>query len=260
MAFTLDGVVIDRIQLGIAEDFSGNLLYTLTQLSDATIDTSAESKEARDKDGVLIKKFWKAKSASLKATNAMMDFNILGEQSGSGKKVASEIAPIQMPKVMIVDKTEDKIDLTGMVAGTVRVNAIANNGTMGKSYAQATAPSTTEFGLASNKLSLPTDSEASRFVVKYERKVTSGAMIDNRADVFPRTIKLTLKCLAVDQCSTDTLRSCYVVFPSFQISPETSTQLTTDASFDFTGEAQVQYCSSDKQLYYICMAEDDIEE
>lgn len=260
MAFTLDGIIIDRIQMGVAEDFSGNLLYTLTQLSEATIETSSESKEARDKDGILIKKFYNGKSATLSATNAMMDFNILGEQAGSGKAVATEEAPIIMPKVMIIDKTDAAIALPGLVTGSVHVNAIANNGTMGKKYAQAAAPSAIEFGLVGENLTLPTDADATRFVIKYERKVKSGAMIDNRADVYPRTIKLTLKCLAVDQCSADTLRSCYVVFPSFQVSPDTSVQLTTDATFDFTGDAQVDYCSPNKQLYYICMAEEDIEE
>lgn len=266
MAFNLDGIIIDRIQLGIAEDFSGNLLYTLAQLSEATIETSAESKDAVDKDGTLIKRFWQAKSASMTATNAMLDFNVLGEQSGSGKMVASAEKPIQMPKVLLIDKTTDPIKLEGLVTGTVHVNAIANNGTMGKAYTPATVASATEYGLTAANggnpatLTLPTDSGATRFVVKYERKVTAGALVDNRADKYPQTIRLTLKCLAVDQCSTDTLRACYVVFPSFQVSPETSTSLTTDATFEFSGEAQVDYCSANKQLYYICMAEDDIED
>ena len=38
------------------------LYYVLTQLQDATVDISAESKESRDKDGTLIKKFWTGKS------------------------------------------------------------------------------------------------------------------------------------------------------------------------------------------------------
>ena len=112
-----------------------------------------------------------------------------------------------MPKIMIVNKTVDPIILTGLVEGTVRVNAIENNGTMGKTYQQSTAPSTTEFGITStNQLSLPTDSEATRFVVKFEREVESGVLIDNRADKYPSTIKLTLKCLGVEPCTPDVLR------------------------------------------------------
>ena len=34
MGFTLDDIVIDRVQYGYAEDLSGNPLYALTQLQD----------------------------------------------------------------------------------------------------------------------------------------------------------------------------------------------------------------------------------
>lgn len=48
MGFTLDDIVIDRVQYGFAEDLNGNPLYTLTQLQDATINISAESTDATD--------------------------------------------------------------------------------------------------------------------------------------------------------------------------------------------------------------------
>ena len=63
MAFKLDDIVIDRIQYGVAMTMDDSaLLYVLTQLQDATVEISAESKESRDKDGTLIKKFWTGKS------------------------------------------------------------------------------------------------------------------------------------------------------------------------------------------------------
>ena len=65
MSFKLDDIVIDRIQMGIATDFDDNPLYTLTQLSDATIDITAESVDATDRDGVLIKRFWRGKTGKL---------------------------------------------------------------------------------------------------------------------------------------------------------------------------------------------------
>ena len=61
MAFTLGDIIVDRIQIGYAEKFDGTPLYVLTQLQDATIDISAESKEATDRDGTLVKKFWQGR-------------------------------------------------------------------------------------------------------------------------------------------------------------------------------------------------------
>lgn len=49
MAFTLGDIIIDRLQYGYTEDFSGNPLYTLTQLQDATINISAESRKQHQK-------------------------------------------------------------------------------------------------------------------------------------------------------------------------------------------------------------------
>ena len=66
MAFKLDDIVIDRIQYGVAMSMDDTTLYyVLTQLQDATVDITAESKESRDKDGTLIKKFWTGKSGKL---------------------------------------------------------------------------------------------------------------------------------------------------------------------------------------------------
>ena len=260
MAFKIDDFIIDRIQMGIAEGSDGELLYTLTQLSEATIDITAESVDAVDNTGVLVKRFWRAKSGSFTATNAMLNLNVMGAASGSDAQVASSSAKIQMPKIMIVNKTTDPITLTGLVEGTVRVNAIENNGTMGKAYQQSTAPSATEFGIAStNQLSLPTDTEATRFVVKFEREVESGVKISNQANKYPKTVKLTLKCLGIEPCTPDVIRAIYVVIPSFQCSSEISMQLGAEATIDYSGDMQVDYCSANKELYYICMADEEEE-
>ena len=161
---------------------------------------------------VLVKRFWRSKAATFTATNAMLNLNVMNSSSGSETQVASSGAAIQMPKIMILDKVTTPITLTGMVEGTVRVNALENNGTMGKSYQQSTTPSATEFGIAStNQLSLPTDAEATRFVVKYERTVESGVKISNQANKYPSTIKLTLKCLGIEPCTPDVLRESIII-------------------------------------------------
>ncbi len=261
MAFKLDDIIIDRIQYGVAEDFDGNLLYTLTQLSEANIDVTAESKDAVDSTGTLIKRFYQGKSGEFTAQNAMINLNILGAASGEGKVTASETAAIAMPKIVTV-KAGTTVTLTDFVDGTISVNALGTNGAMGKAYTQAAAASDTEYGFASSTgvLTPPTDAEETQYIVKYTRNVTSGVAIKNKADKFPGTVKLTLKALCVDPCSADTLRACYIVLPSFQVSPEVSISLQTDTTLEYKGTLQVAYCSADKELYSIYLAEDDEEE
>ena len=259
MAFKLGDVIIDRIQYGLAEDFNGNPLYVLSQLTEATINISAESKEAKDKDGTLVKKFWRGKTGTFEAKNAMLNLNVVGSASGADPLFASSQATITMPKIVTVNAGET-IKIAGFVDGTVTVNAYGANGNMGTSYTKGTTASATEFALTTDgTLTPPTDSNEERYIVKYNRNVDNGIAVYNKADQFPGTVKLTLKALCVDPCEADTLRACYIVLPSFQVSPEVSMNLQTDSQLDYKGDLQVAYCSLDKTLYEFYMAADDEE-
>lgn len=260
MAFKLGDIIIDRLQIGIAEDFEGNILYGLSQLQDGNIEVTAESKEARDRDGVLVKKFWTGKSGTFTATNAMINVNILEATSGSSALHATADGMIVMPKIEFV-KAGATLSMPGYVEGTVAVKAYYTNGTVGDAYALGTAASDTEFAISEDGvLTVPTAADVPRYVVKYQRNVAAGTKIVNRSDKFPRTVKLTLKALAVDPCAADTLKACYIEFPSFQVSPEVSINLATDATLDYTGDLQVDYCSNDKVLYNFYWADEDEEE
>lgn len=207
MAFKLGDLIIDRISMGYAEKFDGTPLYVLTQLSEASIEISAESRDAVDKDGTLIKRFWNAKTGEFTATNAMLNLNVMAAQSGNDANIATAENVIVMPKIITV-KSGTTVDLNGFVAGNrITVNALGTNGAMGKAYTQGTAASATEFGLAGTKLTAPTDTAESQYVVKFDRNVTEGVDILNSADKFPPTVRLTLKGLCVDPCEADTLRA-----------------------------------------------------
>ena len=102
MAFKLGDLIIDRISMGYAEKFDGTPLYVLTQLSEASIEISAESRDAVDKDGTLIKRFWNAKTGEFTATNAMLNLNIMAAQSGNEADIATEDNVIVVPKIITV--------------------------------------------------------------------------------------------------------------------------------------------------------------
>ena len=259
MAFKLGDIIIDRIQYGLAEDFDGNPLYVLSQLTEATINISAESKEAKDKDGTLVKKFWQGKTGTFEAKNAMLNVDVIGSASGTDPMYATSGKTILMPKIITVN-AGSTATLSNFVEGTVTVHAYGANGYMGKAYTLGAEASNTEFALTEDgTLTPPTDTNEVRYIVKYNRNVTDGVAVYNRADKFPGTVKLTLKALCVDPCEADTLRACYIVLPSFQVSPEVSVSLQTDAQLDYKGDLQVSYCSLDKTLYEFYFAADDEE-
>lgn len=260
MAFKLGDLIIDRISMAYAEKFDGTPLYVLTQLSDASIEITAESRDAVDKDGTLIKRFWNAKTGEFTCTNAMLNLNIMAAQSGNEPNIATETNTITMPKIVVV-KAGSNATLPGYVNGNrITVNALGTNGAMGKSYNPGAAASVDEFTINAGVLTPPTDTAESQYIVKYDRNVTEGVDILNSADKFPATVKLTLKGLCVDPCQADTLRAVYIELPSFQPSPETTIALNSDnPTLDFSGSLQVNYCSADKELYHIYYATADAE-
>lgn len=265
MAFQLDNLIIDRIQYGLATDFSDNPLYVLTQLSEATINTTAESTDAVDKNGTLIKRFWKAKSGEFTATNAMLNLSVIAAASGEAKELATNAHQIVIPKIVEVSGKLTETMLDGIDADSldsVTVAGFGFNGSMTNAYKKGASATATDFVIASNgKLTLPTPAtKEDKYLIKYYRKVNAGGRISNSADKFPRTVRLTLKALAVDPCSADTLRGVYIILPSFQVSPEIEISLTTDGKIDYKGAMQVDYCSENKGLYYIAWADADNEE
>lgn len=262
MAFKLGDFIIDRIQMATAETTDGSkLLYVLTQLTDASIEITAESKDATDAEGNLIKRFWQAKTGTFTATNAMLNLNVLGAKSGNDPQLASAENTINMPKIIVTKASDKTVSIPDAVTGTVVVNAFTNDGSLGTAYTLGSAASATEFAVSGTTLTLPTDtSNTEKYIVKYTRKVSDGVRIVNTAGAYPKTVKLTLKCVGVTPCEPDVLTALYIVLPSFQPSPETTINLTTDGQLDYNGDLQIGYCGDEQTLYEIFAAADDEEE
>lgn len=264
MSFALDNIIIDRIQSGLATDFSDRPLYVLSQLKDATIKTTADSTDANDNVGTLVRRFYRGKKGEFNATNAMLSLSIMAASSGNEKELATKDHIITMPKFVDIKGTEKTLKLEGLDPNTldsVALCGVGNNGSMTNVYKRGATASATEFAITEDGvLTLPTpDAPEDKYLVNYFRKVSSGGKLVNSANSFPKTCRLYLKALAVDPCSPDTLRGIYIFLPSFMVSPEVDINLSTDATLDYTGALQVDYCSAEKALYYVMWADDDLE-
>lgn len=272
MAFKLGDLIIDRIVEGVAEVISGadagKLLYRLTNLQEATIDITADSVDAVDGTGTVIKTFYRGKQGEFTATNSTISLPIIGAMSGTDPVNASAEAPITMPRIVTATRNSGTADVTVELAGVtdaslanhhVVVHYVELNGTLGDQIAAGNLNLTQ--GTPST-LTIQDAVEAHKaWIIKYDRDVTAnGVKIVNRSDAFPKTVKLTLKVLIVDPCEPDTVRAAYVVFPSFQPSAEVSIQFSTDATIDFKGRLQTSYCGIEKVLYEIYVCSDDEEE
>lgn len=257
MAFRLGDRLYKEILYFYTEDLtSGDPLYVLTQLSEATLEIAAESTEYKDKNGNLVKKDWKSKAGTFKATNAFVNMNIAAAASGSTPIFASTESKVEMPKMMHVAKGKD-VDIKGYVEGSVKVTQYFGDGSIGKAYTLGTAASETEFAISENTLKLPTDATTEMFFVKYIREAETGAKISNRADKFPTSVRAIMKATYFNPCKKNELKADYIELPSFQVSPEVSLPINADSvTMDFSGDLEIDYCGDERVLYNIYDADE----
>lgn len=214
------------------ETTGGDPIGVLTQLSEATLEVTAESTDAVDKDGTLIKRFWRGKTGTFTATNAMLNLNVMGLMSGSDKKVAGAGADMfkNVPGIKVV-KIGGTTELAGYVDGTAKVNYLYNNGTMGDAVPVGSYELNAETKVFKFTGETP-ETAIDRVIVRYDRDATAGVGILNRADKFPNTMHVILKVLIVDPCDASTLRAAIVDIPSFQPSPEATITFSSEGTLD----------------------------
>ena len=264
MAIKLGNIAIDEILYGISRDFSGNILYTLDQLQNASIEITSESTDVTDKKGNIVRRIYRSKQGTVNAENAFLNPMIMNNASGSDIKVATSSAPINMPRIELIGAGSNAYTLDANVdAATIKVKALFANGINGEdltkittgdpTYDESTGTYTYLYDATNKKITVPASGEGKplSYFVMYTRSRTEGFKMDNLANKFPVAQDLTFYCSYVDPCN-DTPRACYVNIPSFSPSPETTVSFNADEqNMSFTGNINVNYCATDPVLYTI---------
>lgn len=260
MSFRLGDKIYKEILYFYAEDLSEGIpQYVLTQLSEASIEITAESTDVTDKNGNLVKKIWKSKAGTFSATNAFVNTNIIAASTGDKPIFASVGNAVKMPKMMHVTPGTEVQLPEKYVEGSVKVAQYFGDGSLGKIYKLGSTANATDFAIVSEtkKLTLPTDAEAEMFFIKFEREVENGVKITNSADKFPSSVRAIIKATYYNPCKKNELKADYIEFPSFQVSPETTVPINADsATMDFKGDLEIDYCGTEKVLYNIYDADE----
>ena len=184
--------------------------------------------------------------------------NVISASSGSTPIFASSDNKVTMPRMLHV-KAGTEVDITGYVAGSVKVSQYYGDGSIGKTYELDTTAGADKFSISAEtkKLTLPTDPDVEMYFVKYLREVEKGALITNRADQFPSSVRAIMKATYYNPCKKNELKADYIEFPSFQVSPETTFPIDSDsATMDFKGDLEIDYCGGEKVLYNVYDADE----
>lgn len=111
MAIQFDELIIDRVLLGIFENSKDELIGSVNQLQNVSIETTSETKDKTDAVGALIKRFYTAKNVEISAENAVFSTSLAALQFGQDREFASGDHKILMPKIITIDT--DTISKTG---------------------------------------------------------------------------------------------------------------------------------------------------
>ena len=261
MAFKLGNYAVKEVIYGVAQDFNGNLLYTLDQLTNAQIEVSSDPTEITDKRGNIIRQVYNNKTATFTATSALASPVLLNANSGSAIEYASATTKINMPKIVTV-APGTTLDVPDAKSGTMQVMGIYNNGANGAvltsittgapTYDDATGTYTYLEDTTAKTIKVPSGTDTpTLYLVKYDRDVESGMKMSNLADKFPETIRLTLYVAVMDPCS-DSYKAGYLYIPSF--TPDPSVTISFDSEnqeVDFNGNVNLDFCGTEKLLYTI---------
>ena len=262
MAFKLGNFAVKEIIRAVALDFDDKLLYTIDQLSSASIEVTAESTDITDKLGNVIRTIYNSKSATLSGTLALLSPAGINAASGSELTEAGASAAITMPAVKAIP-AGSIINVADAKSGTIKVMGIYNNGANGITLTQGTSADydAGEFGLDGDLLSVPAaDAENGHpdsYLIVYDRDVESGIKLVNYANKFPSAVKLIMYAAIMDPCSSN-YRAAYIVAPNAQADPAMTINLSADATeTDINYNLNTDYCGCDRVLYYIYFPDED---
>ena len=267
MGFKLGNYAVKEVIYGVAQDFNGNLLYTLDQLTNAQVEVSSDPTEITDKRGNIIRQIYNNKTATFTATSALASPVLLNANSGSAIEYASSTNTIVMPNIVTV-APGGTLDITEAKSGTVKVMGIYNNGANGAvltsitsgtpTYDDATGTYTYLEDTSAHTIKMPSGNDTpSLYLVKYDYDAEGGMKMTNLADKFPKTVRLTLYCAVMDPCS-DEYKAAYLYLPSFTPDPSVTVSFDSEnQEVDFNGSVNLDFCGTEKLLYAVYFADRD---
>lgn len=260
MAHNLNNIVVDRVLRGIFSDKNDNIIFSLNQVQNLSINSTSESQEIVDALGVSIMELMRSKAIEASAENAIYDFGLLAAQYGTEKKAAAEGAELIVPTMESFEVKGATYQLKHTpVAAPTAIYSLNGDSTLGAKFAAGTAASATEFAYADGAITLPEGLEdGAEMFVMYEYKSANAVEVVNSAKEFAKMGKMTFEVLVYDVCDPETKIFAYLILPRFQLSNDFDWSIGGDnQTHGFSGKAMVDYCAKDKKMLRVVIVDDE---
>ena len=262
MAHNLNNIVVDRVLRGIFSDKNDNIIFSLNQVQDLSLNQTSESQEITDALGVSIMELMRAKALEASANNAIYDFGLLAAQYGTEKVAATSEEKLTVPTMESFEVKGTTYSLKHTPTKEIKViYALNGDSTLGAKYTKGTSASATEFTYSEGVITVPTGLEdGTEMFVMYEYESDNAIEVVNSANKFAKMGKMTFECLVYDVCDPETKIFAYLILPRFQLSNDFDWSIGGDSqTHAFSGKAMVDYCAKDKKMVRVVIVDDEEE-
>lgn len=184
---------------------SGEYLFTLDDLQNASVAQSQETTEITGKAGRKISTLKRNKSVKISGANGLVSGGLLEMQTGSEfKNKATKVMWTDYITVDTTNGTKTKYTAVG-TAGSEIIGLYVRNadGTLGTELTQAAEAAAGKFAYApaTKTLTLHTDiANGTELVAFYKRNITAD-VLENKSDIYSNKCSLYIDALAEDKCA-----------------------------------------------------------
>lgn len=256
MAINVNELILDKVRSLIFTDLEdGSVIGRLTKLEDPSLQTAAEAEEITDAQGALITKLFRAKTGRFEATNSLFSMDLLAQQYGTDKEVASESAKINVPCEETLEIKDGKVTLSHAPVGDIKYIYKLENNALATKYTLGTAASANEFAVEGTTITTPTD-VTGKIWVEYEYEATDAVKVVNDADKFPTSVGVKVFALFRDPCNDNIKYAGSIIAKKGKIDPSSiDTALTATGKHSFAIDFMKDYCSDDENLFNVVIAQ-----
>lgn len=206
MGICASDITITSLETINAFDIStGDHLWTLDELQNATISNTEETTDITGKQGRRLNTIKLNKSATISGTNGLISAGLLATQTGSTPDTA--VTDIMWPEFVTVES--NKANISYVAVGDVgdeigAVYVCTGNNTLGTKFTQASAVATGKFTYTPETKLLTFYSgdidDGTEIAVYYHRHI-SAQVVENSTDHYAKKVTLYVDAFGEDVCN-----------------------------------------------------------
>lgn len=253
MALNVNEILIERVRSLVFTDYqTGDVIGRLTSLEEPSLNVTSEADNITDAIGALISTMYKAKTAKFSATNSLFSTDLYALQSGSKKKVASELLKIEVPIEETLEVVDGKITLSQTPLGEITTIYSMENGDISKKYRKAAADVTaTEFSINGKKITVPTEITNGKMYVKYTYETVNAIELSENSNAFPEVVGCEINTIFRNKCNEMSYAGVIYAKKAKLDGTSRDLALTSTGKHSFSVDFLKDYCADDDDLFKI---------